>query len=260
MAKTLEIAKDIDGEDTPVPAIAAKNIHEAIAQVYDAVGYVQKRKSAGGLNYSFAGERDLIVALRPQMVNVGIYMSVIAYSDVDRRVGLTSGNKPTNITTLTATVRFTHAPSQTSVDVQAIGEGSDSSDKSGNKAMTCAFKYALRQLFCIETGDDPDSDQNKEHSNGHGPQTGANQSSRTANAPSAQTARTSQPALQTDDARNALAAAKSKVRQWISSMGAPALAAYEDDLRMLDNLTREDFGPLYRKVEAELAAFNERNK
>jgi hypothetical protein len=31
-------------------------------------------------------------------------------------------------------------------------------DKATAKAMTGAYKYALRQTFCIETGDDPDKD------------------------------------------------------------------------------------------------------
>ena len=44
------------------------------------------------------------------------------------------------------------------IDVTAPGEGADSGDKSGNKANTCAYKYALRQTFVIETGDDPDEE------------------------------------------------------------------------------------------------------
>lgn len=43
------------------------------------------------------------------------------------------------------------------VDVQVTGGGHDSTDKKSYKAMTGAYKYALRQTFMIETGkDDPD--------------------------------------------------------------------------------------------------------
>ena len=59
-------------------------------------------------------------------------------------------------TVIQATLRFSHAPSGTSIDVTAVGEGSDAGDKGANKAMTGLYKYALRQTFCIETGDDPD--------------------------------------------------------------------------------------------------------
>ena len=38
-----------------------------------------------------------------------------------------------------------------------IGEGSDMGDKACNKAMTAAYKYALRETFMISTGDDPDA-------------------------------------------------------------------------------------------------------
>lgn len=43
--------------------------------------------------------------------------------------------------------------------IRAIGEAQDRSDKSVNKAMTAAYKYAMFQLFCIPTeGDDADAD------------------------------------------------------------------------------------------------------
>ena len=40
------------------------------------------------------------------------------------------------------------------------GEGMDSGDKSSNKAMSVAFKYACFQVFCIPTEEmkDPDAD------------------------------------------------------------------------------------------------------
>jgi hypothetical protein len=38
-----------------------------------------------------------------------------------------------------------------------LGEGLDRGDISINKAATSAYKYALRQTFCIETSDDPDN-------------------------------------------------------------------------------------------------------
>lgn len=45
-------------------------------------------------------------------------------------------------------------------DSVVIGEGSDSGDKSSNKSMAIAHKYALTQVFCIPTSDakDPDAE------------------------------------------------------------------------------------------------------
>lgn len=132
-----------------------ESIHEAINAVMQEVGYVKKSRSAG-VNYSFAGESALIAALRPAMVEHGIYMHVAKIESVTREnITTKSGAQMVN-TLISAVVRFTHATSGTSIDSAATGEGFDSGDKSANKAMTGLYKYALRQTFCIETGDDPD--------------------------------------------------------------------------------------------------------
>ena len=136
------------------------NIHEAIIGVMGEVGYMQKQTS-DKLPYTFAGEAALIKKLRPAMIDHGIYAFV---KDVQAsREQFTTklyadgkGGTLMNITLLRGTVRFTHAPSNTHIDVAAMGEGADVGDKSANKAATGLLKYALRQTFLIETGDDPD--------------------------------------------------------------------------------------------------------
>ncbi len=132
-------------------------IQKAIWAVMCEISYVQKQKSPQ-LNYTFAGEAALIRALRPYMEKYGMIMQVINQTGVDFETYTTKSGSPMNRTRLLATMRFTHAPSGTYIDVTAPGEGADIGDKSGNKANTCAYKYALRQTFVIETGDDPDED------------------------------------------------------------------------------------------------------
>ena len=131
-----------------------KTIHEAINAVMDEVGYVKKSKAAN-LNYSFAGEAALIAAIRPSMVEHGIYMSVSEIISINRENYTTAKGTAMVNTVIHAMVKFTNRDGD-SVIVAAVGEGSDSGDKSANKAMTGLYKYALRQTFCIETGDDPD--------------------------------------------------------------------------------------------------------
>lgn len=139
--------------DEPKPP---SNIHEAIAAIYAEVGYVQKQRSAG-LGYSYAGEGALIEALRPALVEHGVTVNVAGVEQIERETVLVGQKQSSQQrTTLLARVRFTHAPSGTFIESMATGEGMDSGDKSSNKAMTCALKYALRQTFLIETGDDPD--------------------------------------------------------------------------------------------------------
>lgn len=137
-------------------------IHAAIAQVYSKVGYVQKtgQMTAGPARYSYAGERDFIEAIRPELVAAGIYMHVNRVREVKHEV-LPTKNGTTNRVTLIGTVRFAHTDGSF-IECEATGEGMDTGDKASGKAMTNMFKYALRQTFCIETGDDPDDTPSEE--------------------------------------------------------------------------------------------------
>ena len=133
-----------------------ENIYTAIVAIMNSVGYIKKIK-VGALNYSYAGEAALIAAIRPEMVDNNVIMTVHKINSTIRETYQTSNGKNMNSTYITGTIRFTHAPSGTSIDVESVGEGSDVGDKSSPKALTGMYKYALRQTFCIETGDDPDN-------------------------------------------------------------------------------------------------------
>ena len=132
-------------------------IGTAILGVMSEVGYVQKQRAAG-LNYSFASEAALIEALRPAMLNHGIFASVVGLTEITQDGFVTKSGTAMNRTFVHGVVRFTHPASETFIDVHAMGEGMDAGDKSANKAATGLLKYALRQTFLIETGDDPDKD------------------------------------------------------------------------------------------------------
>lgn len=141
--------------DQLAAALAApKDINEAMAMAYLNCGYVQKQDSKN-LGYTYAGVADLINHVRPVMAELGISMHVHQMRNVQRETYPTARGGTMHKTTIEAVVRFLHT-SGTFIDVEAIGEAADSGDKSSPKAMTGAFKYALMQTFCIETGDDPD--------------------------------------------------------------------------------------------------------
>lgn len=133
----------------------ASNINEAIIAVMQEVGYVQKERKSG-LSYSFAGEAAFIRAVRPVMVENGIFVHPFAVEDISLEGYETAKGKHMNRTVAKFGFRFVHAPSDTSFEVRVLGEGADVGDKDANKAMTAALKYALRQTLLIETGDDPD--------------------------------------------------------------------------------------------------------
>lgn len=154
-----------------------KNIHEAILAIYKEVGYVQKQKGET-LNYTFAGEGAFIRELRPAMIEHGVTVSVLQMDNLLQEHYIT-GKYDTKMVRSTAhgIVRFTHV-SGTFIDVQSYGEGSDAGDKSLNKAMTDLYKYAIRQTFMIETGDDPDKErpENNDTTNESATQTFAKES------------------------------------------------------------------------------------
>lgn len=133
-----------------------KNIQEAMLAIYKEVGYVQKTTSPN-LSYKFASETGFIQEIRPAMIGNGVTVSVTKMDNLMQESYTTAKGSLMMRSTVHGVVTFSHV-SGTSISVEAYGEGSDSGDKSVNKAMTDLYKYALRQTFMIETGDDPDKD------------------------------------------------------------------------------------------------------
>jgi len=149
------------------------NVHKAILEVMDEVGYVYKggKMDFGNTKYSYAGEADLIKALRPVMVKAGLTLHCKAITPIETndfnvtKAGY-QGKPDTTTTNHRALMNYTfamcHAESDTSIEIAAIGDGIDVGDKAAYKAATGALKYALRQTFIIETGDDPDKTASEE--------------------------------------------------------------------------------------------------
>lgn len=138
-----------------------KNIFEAISAIYGEVGYVQKQSSRQ-LNYTYASEAGFIQALRPAFINHGVIVRVANVEILKLENYETKNGTVMMRAVIKGEVEFCHAPSTTTVTTQALGEGSDAGDKAVNKAMTDMYKYALRHMFMIETGDDPDQTQPEE--------------------------------------------------------------------------------------------------
>ena len=144
-------------EQTTPAAEELGTVEMAILHVMERVEYIQK-ESSPQLRYTFAGEAGLIRALRPEMVAAGLFVHVTDVHVAHRGEYRTSKGSTMQACVITAKGRIVHAPSGTYIDVCAIGEGADVGDKSSPKAMTGAYKYILRETFCLETGDDPDKD------------------------------------------------------------------------------------------------------
>ena len=129
------------------------NILQRIHAVMKEVTYIQKEKKSG-MNYSIVSHDVVTAKLRPSIVNNGI-----VYWPVNLTVSQ-SGNR----TEAVGAVRFASIDDPSDyIDVWALGYGIDSQDKGPGKAISYLVKYALLKCFGLETGDDPDLDQNVEY-------------------------------------------------------------------------------------------------
>jgi hypothetical protein len=148
------MSKDKD-KDAGIKKDTAPGLASAKLQVMSEVGYCLKTKSQN-LNYTYASESELIAALRPALIDHDLTVHPVGCELLESVQYETRRGGTMFLARVRATYRLIHAPSGESEDITVFGEGGDVGDKSLPKAMTCAYKYAIRQAFLIETGDDPD--------------------------------------------------------------------------------------------------------
>ena len=136
------------------------------AHVYQAINLITAEMSKEGIskdhrnaqqNYSFRGIDDVYGALAPKLAAHGLCIlpRVQSRETVERQT-LKGGTL--FYTTLLVEFDFVSSVDGTKHTVCTVGEAMDSADKSSNKAMSAAFKYAAFQSFCIPTEGDNDAD------------------------------------------------------------------------------------------------------
>lgn len=131
-----------------------ESLIEAMRAVMDECSYVQKRTKVEGTDeYLVASEADVIATLRPAMVKHGI---VGPMPSTIYRLDVTPIDNGCTHCVIVRDFEFGHTDSEYTIVVTSAGEAIDSSDKAVPKALTCCYKYALRQAFCLESGEDPD--------------------------------------------------------------------------------------------------------
>lgn len=134
------------------------SVSSKIQTIMKTVGYMQKdgKISGSGPNYSYLSEEQITAELHRAFAEVGLTITPHSMAVVGERDDVTRSGGVLHNIRVAATYQFTDPDDKDTVLVQVLGEGSDSGDKAVNKAMTGAYKYALRQSFMISTGDDPD--------------------------------------------------------------------------------------------------------
>lgn len=135
-------------------------------KVYEKIAAITAEMSKVGIakdsknqqqNYKFRGIDAVYGALSPLLAKHGLCI-------LPRVVGRTVTDQQSKsggvlfYTALTVEFDFVAAEDGSKHTVCTIGEAMDSGDKSSNKAMSAAYKYACFQAFCIPTEGDNDAD------------------------------------------------------------------------------------------------------
>ncbi len=134
--------------------------------VYKAIAAVMKDLAKTGIakssentqqGYKFRGIDQVYGALSPLLSEHGLcVLPRVTNRSVVERVTQRGGTL--FYTTLTVEFDFVCAEDGSKHTVVTVGEAMDSGDKSSNKAMSAAYKYACIQTFCIPTEGDNDAD------------------------------------------------------------------------------------------------------
>lgn len=129
------------------------NILQRIHAAMGDVDYIQKEQKKG-MNYSIVSHDAVTAKVRPVLVKHGVvyYPDNLHFSQ--------DGNR----TQVKLDVRFCNIDDVDDfIVVHSLGYGIDPQDKGPGKAISYAVKYALLKCLGLETGDDPDLDQNVKH-------------------------------------------------------------------------------------------------
>lgn len=143
-------------------------IYKAISAVLSDVGAVGKDGQNTFDKYKYRSIDAVMNAMHPAMAKHGVFVTPeVLEQSREERASKSGGILIYSITK----VKYTfYTADGSSVTATVIGEGMDKGDKSMNKAMSAAFKYALFQVFCIPTEEFVDSETEspepeKDHSN-----------------------------------------------------------------------------------------------
>lgn len=133
-----------------------KLIYQKIPAIMSKVGAIGKDRTNTMQNYKFRGIDDMYNALNAHLAEEKVFFtSEVIGNEREER----TNSKGTVLIYSILTMRFkAYAEDGSFVESVTVGEAMDSGDKSMNKAMSTAYKYALMQIFCIPTEDEKDTE------------------------------------------------------------------------------------------------------
>lgn len=133
-------------------------IYTAIPAIMGELGHIGKDRKNQQQGFMFRGVDQVMNTMKPLLAKYGVFpVPEVVETTRSERTTKSGGNL---IYTIHKIKYHFVASDGSEVCATVVGEGMDSADKSSNKAMAVAFKYACFQVFCIPTEemakDDPD--------------------------------------------------------------------------------------------------------
>lgn len=132
------------------------NIYQSVQSIMEEVEPIAKARKNDTQGYKFRGIDDIYNELNPHLAKYGVFFCPeIISKEREERTTKSGGALIYTVLIVAFTV---YAGDGSFVKLVTIGEAMDSGDKSANKAMSAAYKYAMMQLFCIPTEDEKDTE------------------------------------------------------------------------------------------------------
>lgn len=129
-------------------------IYQSIPKLMGEIQAVGKEGQNQQQGYKFRKVDDVYLELHLKLAANGVFTTTEVLESTREMRETRNGGV---LTYSLMKIRFTFwADDGSSVECVMIGEGSDAGDKSSNKAMSVAHKYAFCQVFAIPTADDKD--------------------------------------------------------------------------------------------------------
>jgi hypothetical protein len=133
-----------------------KLIYKQMASIMGKVPAIGKDSENKQQGYKFRGIDEVYNVLHSILAEHRVFPMPEVLSE-NRGTVQTANGKTMMHTTVTVKYTF-YAEDGSNVSCVMIGEGMDMGDKSGNKAVAGAEKYAFVQIFCIPTSEPKDSE------------------------------------------------------------------------------------------------------
>lgn len=130
-------------------------LYKKLRNVAEDAGWIEKENEVkfGSTRYSYTSEAQFLSVMRPLFNEYGLIIYPSGCTDLDIRVN----EKGSYLTTFIMHYVIADTDTGEYIQVSIPAQGTDSGDKGAYKALTGAYKAALRQSFMVGTGADPEA-------------------------------------------------------------------------------------------------------